>query len=62
MSWWAGHRDGQTWGSISTKEKADGADPPLHPLIVSCSSQGKGQVAHTTLGKVIQKEQRMNRW
>lgn len=57
MSWWAGHRDGQTWGSISTKEEEDGADPPLHPLIVSCSSQGKGQVAHTTLGKVIQKEQ-----
>lgn len=57
MSWRAGHRDGQTWGSISTKEEEDGADPPLHPLIVSCSSQGKRQVAHNTLGKVIQKEQ-----
>lgn len=57
MSWWAGHGDGQTWVSISTKEEGDGADPPLHPFIVSCSSQGKEQVAHTTLGKVIQKEQ-----
>lgn len=39
-----------------------GADPPVHPLIVSCSSQGEGQVAHSTLGKVVQKEQRMIRW
>lgn len=59
MSWWAGHGDGQTRGYVSTKEKEGGADPLLHALIVSCSSQGKGQgkVAHTTLGKVIQKEQ-----
>lgn len=59
MSWWAGHGEGQTRGSVSTKEEEDGADPPLHPHIISCSSRGKGEskVAHTTLGKVIQKEQ-----
>lgn len=57
MSWWAGQGDGQTWSSMSTKEKEDGAGLPLHPLTVSCSSQGKGQAAPTTLGKVVQKEQ-----
>lgn len=44
------------------QEEGHGAGTPLHPHTVSCSSQGKGQAAPTTLGKVVRKEQGMNRW
>ena len=59
MAWWAGHGDGQASGSACTEEQGDGAGPRLHtltPLFTSCSSQGRGQVAHTAPRKVTQRE------